>query len=149
MRCRAPILALTLGSCLAAGCTNGPQYGQVQGVVTLDNQPLEGANVTFTPDFPEGNPSFGKTNAAGRFTLGESADVSGAVVGPYTVRISTFDAGKPDAEPPLPFVQERVPSKYNIKSTLTCDVKPGENEIDFDLDSDGEIIQIDIDEGIY
>ena len=33
--------------------------------------------------------------------------------------------------------------KYNRETELIREVKPGENEFDFDLDSDGEIFQPD------
>jgi hypothetical protein len=36
---------------------------------------------------------------------------------------------------------ELVPTKYNTKTTLKYEVKPGKNEINLDLDAQGEIIQ--------
>ena len=138
------VLLLICGLGLA-GCSSGPEYGEVHGVVTLDDEPLVGASVTFFPEFPDGHPSYGTTDNSGRFILSASDQLVGAVVGTYTVRITTFNAGKPDVDPPMPFVQERVPTKYNIKSTLVREVKPGMNEMNFALDSQGEIMAIDED----
>jgi hypothetical protein len=121
------------------GC--GPDnVGQVSGTVTLDGQPLEGAFVEFQP--VAGNtPSRGITDAAGEYTLQYTRDIEGAELGEHTIRISTFNGGDPDAEPPKPRVPEKVPAEYNSRTTLKATVEKGSNEIDFDLKSGGAVAQ--------
>ena len=38
-------------------------------------------------------------------------------------------------------VKEKVPAKYNAKSELSREVKAGKNQIDFELDAKGEVVQ--------
>jgi hypothetical protein len=52
---------------------------------------------------------------------------SGGVVGKNTVRIAKMRTRDP--------ASDALPAKYNRKTTLTADVKSGDNEIDFDLTS--------------
>ena len=113
-----------------AGCgDSGPERGEVTGTVTLDGQPLVGATVEFQPQ--EGSPSYGETDTEGRYRLGYTPEKPGAVVGEHTVRISTYRVkGPPGAQEEVP---ERVPPEYNTESTVTREVKPGENVFDFPI----------------
>jgi hypothetical protein len=66
--------------CLA-GC--GPSYHKVNGVVTLDGQPVEGATVTFVSE--DGSKTYsGLTDASGAFSL-VSGEKQGAPAGSYKV----------------------------------------------------------------
>jgi hypothetical protein len=122
---------LVLASCavLCCGCGGGasdtPELGQVSGTVTLDGQPLAGANLEFVPQ-EGGRPSVGTTDEAGHYELRYSQDEPGAKVGTHTVSIRTFSYSAPD-------VPEKLPAKYNAQTTLTATVKPGENTTPFDL----------------
>ncbi len=71
-----------------AGCggSSGPVVADVSGVVTLDGQPLEGAEIKLISDKSMG---FGKTRAGGKYQL-----VQGVLPGKYKVVISKLD-GKP------------------------------------------------------
>lgn len=113
-----------------AGCgDSGPERGQVTGTVTLDGQPLGGATVEFQPR--EGAPSYGETDAQGRYQLGYTPEKPGAVVGEHTVRITTYRVkGPPGSQEEVP---ERVPPEYNAESTVTREVKPGKNVFDFPI----------------
>ena len=126
----------------SAGCGGGgdSNVGKVSGTVTLDGQPLPNALVTFTPKVG-GSPSYGRTDESGEYELSYTRDQQGAVIGEHTVTITTYDAGDPDEEPPLPAVPEKVPTKYNLQTTLTEKVDAGSNTIDFELDSQGRIVQ--------
>jgi hypothetical protein len=126
---------------LLAGCGDQPALGTVRGRVTLDNEPLEGAVVTFQPQ--RGAPSLGVTDADGRYTLQFSRAEAGALVDKHTVDIRTFREANPDADPPEPRSPERVPLKYNTETQLIVDVVAGENTHDFPLTSDGPIVQPD------
>ena len=104
--------------------------GTVEGTVTLDSQPLEGASVQFQPADGK-RPSSAITDAQGRYSLMHLPDKPGAEIGKHNVRITAArtieKAGK---EVGLP---ERVPDKYNAKTTLVEEVKAGRNEINFTL----------------
>jgi hypothetical protein len=120
---------------LLLGCSGG-DIGKVKGQVTLDGQPLPGALVVFQPE-DGSRPSTGRTDDAGKYELLYSREVKGAKVGKHKVSITTGsesdgEKGKPEV------VVEKVPAKYNVKSELVREVKPGTNEIDFALDSKGE-----------
>lgn len=124
------------------GCSgeDGPEMGNVYGTVRLDGKPLPNASLVFVPD--GGSPSMGVTDADGQYELQYSSSKNGATVGRHMVRISTYRSGGEDDDgneiPPAP---EKVPAQYNVNSTLVKDVKPGSNEINFVLESDGEIVQ--------
>lgn len=123
--------SLLIGALMLPGCGGGsgdtPELGQVTGVVTLDGQPLPKANVEFAP--ASGRPSFGETDEDGRYSLEYLAGHAGAVVGSNTVKISTGGYGEAG---PIP---EKVPARYHAKSELKADVKPGSNDLNFDLRS--------------
>jgi hypothetical protein len=117
-----------------AGC-GGSSTADVSGTVTLDEKPLAGATVTFTPastkDSGVGG-SYGKTDADGRYRLKTVVgDKSGAAVGKHKVTISLT---KENPANPEAAVQDVVPAKYNVKSDLTFDVPAGgTSQADFKL----------------
>lgn len=126
------LLSFALLALLAVGCSgsNLPDMGQVSGVVTLDGAPYANAYVVFSPT--QGRPSEGVTDSEGKYKLNYMPGAPGALLGNHKVSITTqYQAPEnPDAAPP--FV-EPLPAKYNIQSTLTATVQPGNNQIDFAL----------------
>jgi hypothetical protein len=79
---------------LLAGCSGGPTYAPVSGVVTLDGVPYAKAVVSFQPVGDEKNPNPGRgssayTDANGKFVLMCDGEKDGAVVGKHLVRIMT------------------------------------------------------------
>jgi len=121
-----------LAACLLAGCSSKPEdmpeLGQVSGTITLDGQPLEGAEITFEPQ--AGTLSVGSTDETGHYELAYSKDYPGAILGTHTVRISKMgEPGSPND------TENQVPAKFNAGSKLTAEVKTGENTVNFDLDS--------------
>jgi len=91
------VAQLSVGLCcllLAVGC-GGTGYAPVSGTVQLDGEPLEDAKLIFEPvgdasGNASGNVSYGRTDAAGRYTLRcPLAGQDGAVVGKHRVRIVT------------------------------------------------------------
>jgi hypothetical protein len=122
------------------GCGDSPEnLSTVTGQVTLDGAPLEGALVEFTPN-DAGSPSYGRTDAQGKYELRFNREHEGATLGNNQVRISSYDAGDPEGDPPRPAVPEKVPARYNVKTELTKTVESGDNTIDFALEGSGEII---------
>jgi hypothetical protein len=102
-----------------------PPLGRVTGVVTLNDQPLPGAMVTFIPLVdPKKNSkaeqtgnSVGMTDQQGKFSLQYSAETLGAVVGKHYVKITATDQAG----------HELVPDSYNVNSVLSGEVKAGSN----------------------
>ncbi len=118
-----------------SGCGGGMECFPVGGTITLDGQPLPAAKVSFMPDDELGVATMGVTDAGGVYTLRQTADQNGAPPGSYTVRITTYREGKPDADPSIPGVPETVPPQYNLRTTLSAEVGSEENNIDFELKS--------------
>jgi len=80
-------LALLAAVVLAAGGGCGPgRLSKVEGTVTLDGQPLEGALVEFVPE-GAGQPASGVTGSDGFFRLTTLTTGDGAAVGDYKVLI--------------------------------------------------------------
>lgn len=145
--------SLITGLCVAtlvfaAGCGSDEPYelAPVSGVVTLNNQPLSDATVTFVPTGQPGQggmaevgpPSSAQTDTDGRFQLKTRDGKSGAVVGRHKVQITTVvDEGASDNDQmDYRKMREQLPSKYNSQSTLTFDVpEDGTDGANFALNS--------------
>jgi len=123
--CRCVLLLMAIS--ILSGCggeTYAPELGSVTGKVTMEGKPLADATVTFIP--ADGPPSAAITDASGTYRLKFKNGADGALPGKHTVTISTDKDGSGAAE--------TVPAKYNKNTTLTAEVKAGENPpIDFEL----------------
>jgi len=110
-----------------AGCAeSGPEVAPVRGRITLDGQPLPYTSIVFQPaNMP---PSGGYTDESGNYELIHKRGVKGALIGMNRVTIvqDIQRTGGP----------QRVPARYNEDSELEREVKPGDNEINFDLISE-------------
>lgn len=119
------------------GCSGTPSdqpvTGEVEGIVTLDGNPLANARVIFVPQ-EGGQASDAVTDDSGRYVLRYKRDIMGAKIGQHTVTVTTFEAqelddfGKPTGGRP-----ELVPAQYNENSTLVVEVKKGKNDIPLPL----------------
>jgi hypothetical protein len=127
----------------ATGCSRGNARGRlpISGTVTLDGQPLESGYITFEPKGTQ-NTQAGASIVAGKFEIPQPA---GAAPGHYAVAVMA-GAGKPlgNLSPGTPEYEaaalkkdtERIPRKYNVKTTLVADVQTdGENVFTFNLTS--------------
>lgn len=122
------VMGLWFTLVMFAGCSGtGPV--PVEGVVTFDSKPLEGATVMFRP--AQGRPSVGKTDAAGRYRLRYTSERDGAVPGTHVVSITTLD----DSGDTGPTTKEPIPAKYNSASELSVTVGSGQTSHNFDLQS--------------
>lgn len=152
---------LTLGLFLLAGCSvlalsgcggakedewsaKRPKTYKVQGKVTYNGQPVDGAIVSFQSTGTEVRGATGTTNASGEFQLRTFEANDGAVPGTHKVTVtksvvsggdpSYFDVDSPNygKEPPpeaQPSTKHLVPEKYGSFETsgLTAEVKEGDS----------------------
>jgi hypothetical protein len=137
-------LAFAFSVSVFFGCSRavGPNYkkldlSQVHGTVTLDGQPLAQASVRFYAK--DGTFSVGTTDSEGRYSLMYTSEQPGVLKGPKTIRIFALDGAKGIEEGMDPnaklFKSNRVPARYNTKSTLTETVEKDSHEFNFELKS--------------
>jgi hypothetical protein len=139
--------ALAISGLVFFGCSRaaGPNYkkldlSQVHGKVTLDGQPLPQAHVRFYAK--DGTLSYGMTDSEGRYSLMFNSEQPGVLKGPKTISILAADSvssGAGAGEGADPDAKQRkvnrVPARYNTKSTLTETVDKPTHEFNFDLKS--------------
>lgn len=135
MKSLCPCFLFLVTFVLVSGCTQGPELGDVTGTISMDGEPVENAYVTFLPMFPEGMELVGKTDSQGVFDVKYSADRNGVPPGKYQILLSTLDDIKEESGRNRK-VPERFPKVYvNNDSPLTFEVKPGPNDVSFDVSS--------------
>jgi hypothetical protein len=150
-------MRLTFGFSLflacVAGCGGGGDGVTVEGVVTLDGQPLPGVQVLFDqPELPpnENKGYVGRTDEQGRYVLHPSlGEGSGVPPGKYRVALTTavYDPSNPPQAPreaarssaffpeSAPVPPERIPPAYR-GGKLTFEVpEDGTEEANFALKS--------------
>lgn len=124
---------------LLAGCGVDPKGRQaVTGTVHFKGQPLDQGRIHFAPVSP-GPSEAGATIENGAYSIPQQV---GLVPGSYKVFIASYDrtgakvqSEEIPGEPSARQFKERIPAKYNNKTTLTAEVKGGEkNVFDFKLD---------------
>jgi len=104
IRKTAVLLPCMLALLLVAGC-GGQKPVPVSGKVTLNEQPLEGAIVTFIPENGASNAELpgatGRTGADGTFEMkvADKENASGAHIGSYVVRIRIPEEDIPEDAP--------------------------------------------------
>ncbi len=131
-------LALSVAS-LSVGCGGGVEIGQVTGVVTKGGEPADSILVNFMPDpetGTEGAMSSAITDDQGRYELtyqGETKE-KGAAVGGHRVIFNDLvpENFRGRGRPPAPRVSVEMmdPSATPFRR----EVKPGAQQLDFDLD---------------
>jgi hypothetical protein len=124
--------ALIVVLVILAGC-GGASMGEVSGTVKVDGEPLKTGAILFVP-------VDGKTQTAGGTIDGGSYSVKV----PVSVMKVSITAPKvvgykklyntPDS-PKMPLTAEALPAKYNERTELQLDVKPGTNAKDWELKS--------------
>ena len=85
------VCLVAVGLALAVGCgrSKGPAVEFVEGMVLLDGQPIEGADVGFSPVAGR-LAAYGRTDSAGKFrlTTGQGGKrLAGAPIGDYAVTV--------------------------------------------------------------
>jgi hypothetical protein len=130
--------ACALALLFLAGCGGAPG---VDGTVTFDGAPVDGGSITFTPEGGSGTPG-SAVITAGKYSIGADKKMA---PGKYKVEIIwNKKTGKtiPNTNDPGTTVDETkqvIPSKYNSKTELTAEVKPGANTFNFELKAGGPV----------
>ena len=123
----------TVGLLALAGCREGKST--VSGTVSLDGQPVDNGSITFV-------------NSDGGKLIREGAVISGgkfeATVPPGNFKIELSgqkvvgkrtQKGFDGKDETLEISEEIFPDKFNVKTELTQEIKPGSNPITLDLKS--------------
>ena len=134
------ILVLSVLLLCFCGCPSpSGNIGWVDGVVTLDGDPVEGATVRFFPE--SGRASSGKTDTNGYYELRYTRSEMGAIIGKHKVTVSqeaglTGDYGKKEEKEEVE--RTPVPRKYSDrkKTKLSETVESGSNTINLKLTSE-------------
>ncbi len=120
------VVACAMGLAIAGcGRSDLPELGRVQGTVTLDGKPIPEAAVGFYP-LSGGRQALSTIDNEGKYDLIFVHGVSGAKTGMNEVTVFWPDGTEPTAA---------IPAKYNTKSELKFDVKPGKNTFDIKMES--------------
>jgi hypothetical protein len=115
------------------GCADNKRAG-VTGQILVDNTPLAEGSINFFPN--DGGPSIGAVVIDGDYEIPQT---QGVVVGVNRVEIRGFrNTGRKFADvwDKTKMHDEHEPAlgpEYNEKTTLTRDVHPGENVLNFEL----------------
>jgi hypothetical protein len=123
---------------LCSGCGSRQEHrAAIGGEVKLDGKPVELGSIQFLPMQGVEGPLAGGTIEKGRFTL---STANGPAIGRNRVEIrASRKSGRMVHKmfaPPSEMVdagEEAVAPRFNSESTLTFDVKPGENVASFDV----------------
>lgn len=134
---RSILAAGIVGSIWLAGCSDGPELGEVTGTVLQNGQPVPFAYVMFQPIDPPGTYASAYTNTEGEYELQFSPSANGAMIGRHEVTIRTSSKDEIEVEdkatgkmvvPPLPQgYQERLQVQFERE------VQPGDNLHDFEI----------------
>jgi len=116
-----------------AGCSTKPPIGIVSGEVTFEGKPVEDGLIMFTP-------VDGKSQPAGDVIKDGKYEVKNVPVGQMKVEISgnqkTGKKLKAYDTPNSPTYDEvipLIPPRYNANSELTLEVKPGPQQVPYNL----------------
>jgi hypothetical protein len=119
-------VAVVLALCI--GCRSGAVSYSVSGTVTLDGVPVSKGHITFYPADKSGDASSGKIED-GKYSLMTPAGAKRVeIIANRPVPAKTDALG-------MPLVEQYIPPKYNIKSTLTVEVSAQRTNHDFPLTS--------------
>ena len=128
-----------LGFVLAIGCgPKGPELGEVEGIITLDGEPVPDAVITYVPMFPDGVEckSSDKTDANGYYRIRYNRERYGVKLGEYMVQASTRDEVR-QLDGSKKFIREVIPKVYwSIESPVIVNVEAGKNDLNLEMFTD-------------
>ena len=113
-----------LVACLLSGCGDPSSVATVTGTITHGGKPVPGVCIQFVPNDRTQPLATGAAHEAGRYTLNRAMGKKGCAAGTYSVRLFEQEPGS------LPFT---LPADMTANSTLTFDVKSGDNSFDIDI----------------
>lgn len=125
--------ALLLVVTCIAGCSSENRVA-VEGKVTYAGQPLDVGTITFLPASGEG------VKCGGLIENGQYSVERELGLGPGQHRVeirwskATGQKSRNEFGEEIAVRQEGLPSKYHTDSTLTAEVKSGDNVLDFNLE---------------
>lgn len=126
-------MALLLVVTCFTGCAFDNRVA-VEGKITYAGQPLDVGTITFLPASGDGVKCGGLVEN-GQYKIERKF---GLAAGQHRVEIRwskpTGKKSKNEFGEEIIVREEGLPNKYHTNSTLTADVKPGENVLDFDLE---------------
>jgi hypothetical protein len=133
-RVQAAAICAVLGAALSGCGQRAADQGAIGGEVRFDGKPLATGSVLLTPMQGVKGAVVGGRIENGRYQL------AGVAVGQNRVEIRSLrKAGRMVQKPMAPLGQmveadeEAIPSRFNSASTLTVDVKLGQNTADFEV----------------
>ena len=135
------LFAILLTSLFLIGCgEQGPNTHHVEGVVTLNGEPLDGAMLSFHPVTGGENTrsAAGRTNESGGYTLTADTGLQGrgAFAGEYIVTVRKVEhtpvLGGDPRDTTQTLITPRAYSEPN-STPLRATVNPGRNEINFEV----------------
>lgn len=126
------VVALLAAAAVAGGCADD-KTAEVTGTISVDGNPAEKGSISFVP-------ADGKSPTAGsEIKNGKYAAKVPLGTAKVQVRVPKVVGKKklyntPDS-PVQDILEEALPGRYNDKTELQYEVKPGKNEKDWDLKS--------------
>ncbi|MBA4032105.1 MAG: hypothetical protein C0478_14610 [Planctomyces sp.] len=135
-------ISLPLLCLIATGCGSGAlpfQLASVKGTVTYKGKPLEKGLIRFLPDTEVVDGQVAGKMAFSNISQGSYSIPAerGATVGKNRVEIVGYRETGKTTQVETAIIKEEVqflPEKYNTSSTLSANITPGENTLDFDLE---------------
>ncbi|QDU77957.1 hypothetical protein Pan97_50360 [Bremerella volcania] len=143
-------ICLGLGTALL-GCSGNGML-PVEGTVTLDGQPLDGAAISFVPA-EGGRPSTGQTDDQGHFTLASYTAGDGVPPGEYKVTVVKLDTRRQAEAAP---VEEGTEADQQVMGNIEQAVKfltpmkyssPATTDLKVEVKANMEPVQIDLKSG--
>lgn len=136
MRGRVLAVVSAVVALMTTGCSNEPRVVEVSGTATHKGQPVPNLLVTFQP--VGGRPSWGITDAQGKFTLEYTAKQKGAMVGTHSVS-AVYRAATPDDEisgKGLTPAVKAVQTKYgdSVNTPMKVEIKQSESNLELKFD---------------
>jgi hypothetical protein len=130
----AKCLAMIGAVAFVAGC-GGTYDASVSGVVSLNQAPLPGGTVKFTPESP-GPSGYGLIDSSGNYQIMTGRE-AGLPAGKYVATVVANEPSIPNKNPSLPPAPGKpiTPAWYRdpVRSPLKYTVEPGSNEINMEL----------------
>ena len=116
-----------------SGCGDSKE-GRVSGTVWVDDEPVEDGSINFIPADGQSQTAGGVIKD-GKYSVKVPVGLMKVEIrAPKTIGHKKIYPDQPNS-PVRPVREERLAERYNLKTELTFEVRPGDNEKDFRLPS--------------